>query len=195
MNKILKTIIIAGGILTMGCIALGVLAVAISPNKQLNTAQPRTQTATLAPRATVIQPTQPAPAIAPTDPPPQPTEAPTQAPPSLVVVSGKLVDSCKLSRIYEPDASKKLIAVQVSVRNNSTEQLDVNPLNFWLIDADGFVYRTELASCDEQIDVMKLAPGQAVQGMAGFHLPPNAKPVQIQYTGYRKGETNTAPLQ
>lgn len=187
MNKILKFAFIAGGILTGGCLLLAGYAVMSQPQKQLNTAQPRAQIVATTQQPIAAQPTavRVGPSPQPTEP-PQPTAIPPTAPPEPtqpppIQLSGKLVENCPTYGIYKPKEGKALLGVNVTLKNGSGEVVDINPLNFSAVDAEGFVYAPELASCDEQIELQKLNPGQAIRGMVGFHVPPNTKLVKIQY--------------
>lgn len=188
MNKILKLVFITGGILTGGCLLLAGYAVMSQPRIQLNTAQPRAQITAptqppIAVRSTTIQigpSPQPQKSAEPTAILPTDIPQPTQAPP--IQVSGKLVEKCPTMSIYEPKAGKVLIGVTVTLRNGSNGSLDINPLDFSAVDTEGFVYQPELGSCDEQIDMQSLSPGQALRGIVGFHVPPNTRLVQIQYS-------------
>lgn len=57
-------------------------------------------------------------------------------------------------------------SVEVSVTNNSQEQIDVNPLYFTMIDQDGQNHssRTGVGMDDNEIGAEKLSPGQATSG-------------------------------
>lgn len=187
MNKILKAALIMGGILAGGCLLLAGYAVMSNPKAQLNIAQPRAQIVTSTQQPVTAQSTavQVGPSPQPTTP-PMPTAIPPTAPPEPtqpppVQLSGKLVENCPVSRIYKPKEGKVLLGVNVTLKNGSNETLDINPLDFSAVDTEGFVYSPELASCDEQMELQKLNPGQAIRGMVGFHVPPNTKLVQIQY--------------
>lgn len=177
MNKILKIVIVGGGILILGCVGLAVIAPSVSPTLQSNTAQPKAPIAAPTQKAVSVTQPQSTEVILPTAP-PEPTAAVAK---QLITVSGKLLAKCTPSIIFEPKADKKLVGVQVTLKNNSSEIANVNPLYFSLVDSEGFVYAAQLASCDEQIDTTKLASGQAIRGIVGFLIPLNASPKQIQY--------------
>jgi hypothetical protein len=55
-------------------------------------------------------------------------------------------------------------SVKVTVTNNSDETISVNPLYFSITDTDGTKHSAELAADENQIDTVKLAPGENVSG-------------------------------
>ncbi|AKN71237.1 hypothetical protein QR97_16770 [Streptomyces sp. PBH53] len=55
-------------------------------------------------------------------------------------------------------------SVKVMVTNNSDETISVNPLYFGITDTDGTKHSAELAVDENQIDTVKLAPGENVSG-------------------------------
>lgn len=174
--KILKAVLIGGGILIVACV---VLALIVAPNMPKTTQQ---QAAKPQP-AQVESTAQPAliaekPAEQPTAPPPDP---PTQPPPvaSPIVLTGKLI-KCKPSILYKAKADTQLIGVAVTIKNSGTDEVNINPLYFELIDGDGFVYRAVLGSCDGQIDTTKLSSGTAIRGEIGFEIPKNATPKSLK---------------
>jgi hypothetical protein len=83
---------------------------------------------------------------------------------------------------YDAQPGTRLVAVEVVVANTSAEVQTVNPLSAALVDADGFVVTSELASVDDQLATVALLPGQKVRGMVGFTLPENAVPVALKWT-------------
>jgi hypothetical protein len=82
---------------------------------------------------------------------------------------------------YEAEVGKRLIAVEVVVGNVSGEMVTTNPLDATLIDADGFVYRPELAGRDGQLELMDLNPGEKVKGWVAFVVPESATPASIKF--------------
>jgi hypothetical protein len=55
-------------------------------------------------------------------------------------------------------------SVKVTVTNNGDETIDVNPLYFTITDTNGTKHTAELAADENQIDTVKLAPGENVSG-------------------------------
>ncbi|GAA2449241.1 DUF4352 domain-containing protein [Streptomyces macrosporus] len=55
-------------------------------------------------------------------------------------------------------------SILVTVVNNDTEKVDVNPLYFEVTGADGAKYDVELAVDERQIDTVELAKGEKVTG-------------------------------
>ncbi|GAB2863677.1 hypothetical protein GCM10027074_33670 [Streptomyces deserti] len=60
--------------------------------------------------------------------------------------------------------SSDYTSVLITITNNGDEQLDVNPLYFSITDADGTKHTAELAVDENQIDTVKLAPGENISG-------------------------------
>lgn len=56
-------------------------------------------------------------------------------------------------------------SVLVTIANNGDEQISVNPLYFAITDTDGTKHPAELAVDENQIDTVKLAPGENVSGV------------------------------
>ncbi|MFE7029266.1 DUF4352 domain-containing protein [Streptomyces sp. NPDC057621] len=55
-------------------------------------------------------------------------------------------------------------SVSVTITNNSDDTIDVNPLYFAITDTKGTKHASELAADENQIDTVKLAPGENVTG-------------------------------
>ena len=55
-------------------------------------------------------------------------------------------------------------SVSVTITNNSDKAIDVNPLYFTITDTNGSKHSAELAIDENQIDTMKLAPGENTTG-------------------------------
>jgi hypothetical protein len=88
---------------------------------------------------------------------------------------------------YKPETGKKLVAVEIIVGNVSVaKNLDVNALYATLIDKEGFTYKAELGSRDEQIETVQLAQGEKVRGWVAFKVPEATVARNIKYnmTGY-----------
>ncbi|MGW6459339.1 DUF4352 domain-containing protein [Streptomyces sp. NPDC055078] len=56
-------------------------------------------------------------------------------------------------------------SVKVTVTNNSTKKIDINPLYFTITDTSGTKHSAELAVDENQIDTMDLAPGENTTGI------------------------------
>lgn len=84
-------------------------------------------------------------------------------------------------RFYTPQTGKKLIAVEFIVGNVSGEQTSTNVLNATLIDANGFLYEPELASVENQLDLVDINPSEKIIGWAGFMIPEDATPLILKY--------------
>ncbi|MFE9456228.1 DUF4352 domain-containing protein [Streptomyces californicus] len=77
-----------------------------------------------------------------------------------VSVTGKQVDFKKSILAQGDDYT----SVQVTITNNSKKDLDVNPLYVTITDADGSKHTAELGVDEDQLDMVKLAPGENVTG-------------------------------
>ncbi|MFJ2111883.1 DUF4352 domain-containing protein [Streptomyces sp. NPDC087850] len=55
-------------------------------------------------------------------------------------------------------------SVQVTLTNGGDKDLDVNPLYFTITDTNGSKHTAELAMDEDQIDTVKLAPGENITG-------------------------------
>ena len=124
----------------------------------------------------------------------EPTEAPTDTPEPQPLYLGDVVEQYEylLSAVavedpttpgmfYEPEAGKKLMAVEIIVGNVSGEALSVNPLYATLLDSEGFAYQPELAGRDRQIVTVYLSPGEKARGWIAFEVPEGAIAASIKY--------------
>jgi hypothetical protein len=88
----------------------------------------------------------------------EPKEAPAKKAP--VVVTAKVVEF-KKSILADGD---DYTSVQVTLTNNGDKDLDVNPLYFTVTDTGGSKHTAELGVDEDQMEVVKLAPGENVTG-------------------------------
>lgn len=103
------------------------------------------------------------PAKTPTNTAPEKAEAsskPKPAPAAPVKITAK---KTAFSKSILADGSD-YTSVLVTVTNNSDKEIDVNPLYFTITDTNGTKHTAELAADKEQIDTVKLAPGENVSG-------------------------------
>ncbi|MBT2440309.1 DUF4352 domain-containing protein [Streptomyces sp. ISL-36] len=56
-------------------------------------------------------------------------------------------------------------SVTVTITNNSTEKISVNPLYFTITDSIGEKHQAQLGEDEKQIDTMDLAPGEKATGV------------------------------
>ncbi|MBD3544477.1 DUF4352 domain-containing protein [Streptomyces sp. JV180] len=87
-----------------------------------------------------------------------PKEEPAKKAP--VTVTGKQVDF-KKSILAQDD---NYTSVQVTITNNSKNDLDINPLYVTITDTDGSKHTAELGVDEDQLDTVKLSPGENVTG-------------------------------
>ncbi|MFJ6717475.1 DUF4352 domain-containing protein [Streptomyces sp. NPDC091259] len=88
----------------------------------------------------------------------QPSGSPEKKQP--VIVSAKKAEF-KASVLAQGDG---YTSVSVTVTNNSTKSINVNPLYFTLTDTSGTKYAAQLAVDENQIDTVELAPGENITG-------------------------------
>ncbi|MFE7137999.1 DUF4352 domain-containing protein [Streptomyces sp. NPDC057644] len=77
-----------------------------------------------------------------------------------VTVTAKAVDFKKSVLAQGDDYT----SVQVTIGNNSKQDLDINPLYVTITDTDGGKHTAELGVDEDQIDVVTLTPGENVTG-------------------------------
>ncbi|MBQ1118527.1 DUF4352 domain-containing protein [Streptomyces sp. C3-3] len=77
-----------------------------------------------------------------------------------VTVTGKQVDFKKSVLAQGDDYT----SVQVTITNNSKNDIDINPLYVTITDTDGSKHTAELGVDEDQLDTVTLAPGENVTG-------------------------------
>ncbi|MCX4628515.1 DUF4352 domain-containing protein [Streptomyces sp. NBC_01443] len=96
-----------------------------------------------------------------------PSKAPESKPSSAAPEKKAAVDvvakkaEFKKSIIAQGDA---YTSVSVTITNNSSKPIDVNPLYFAITDTNGTKHMAELAADEDQIATVQLAPGENVTG-------------------------------
>ncbi|WP_437085829.1 DUF4352 domain-containing protein [Streptomyces sp. enrichment culture] len=103
------------------------------------------------------------PAVAPSEPAQVPEAAPSSAAPekkAAVTVVAK--QAAYKKSIIAPDGD--YTSVSVTVTNNSSKPIGVNPLYFTITDTSGGKHVAELAADEDQIATVELAPGENVTG-------------------------------
>ncbi|WP_371602321.1 DUF4352 domain-containing protein [Streptomyces sp. NBC_01220] len=88
----------------------------------------------------------------------EPKEKPAEAGP--VVVTAKKA-TFKKSVLADND---NYTSVEVTIKNNGDDDIDVNPLYFTITDTGGSKHTPELAVDENQMGTVKLAPGENVTG-------------------------------
>ncbi len=83
--------------------------------------------------------------------------------------------------LFEPKPGMRLVAVDITVGNVSGERLTVNPLDAYLVDANGFVYGLELGGAEGQLELRDLNAGEKVRGRVGFLIPADAQPEAVKF--------------
>lgn len=89
---------------------------------------------------------------------------------------------------YEPEAGKKLVAVEFVVGNVSGETFSSNVLYTTLVDAGGFLYGAESSLVEGSLELLDVNPGERVRGWAGFVIPQDATPASLKYEFHGSGE-------
>ncbi|GHB38717.1 hypothetical protein GCM10010347_05240 [Streptomyces cirratus] len=88
----------------------------------------------------------------------QPSKAPEEKQ-SVTVTAQKT--AFKASVLAQGDG---YTSVSVTVTNNSTKSINVNPLYFTITDTNGTKHAAQLAADENQIDTVELAPGENITG-------------------------------
>jgi len=105
-----------------------------------------------------------------------------------------VADPAQPGMLYQAEAGKKLVAVEIILSNLSGDPLSVNPLSAVLVDAEGFTYQAELAGVDDQIDTLVILPGERIRGWVAYKVPEAAVPAAIKYAPDLWGEAFKAGL-
>jgi hypothetical protein len=75
----------------------------------------------------------------------------------------------------------------VTITNNRTGPFEYWPMDYSLVDAEGFVYDcggTATTNDEQLLSNASLAPGQTVKGYVAGEIPDSAVPVQVKYEPY-----------
>lgn len=87
----------------------------------------------------------------------------------------------------QPQAGKTFIAVQLSIKNNSTAAIAPNPdLEVTLIDSNNQSYNPDfgntIAGCQAFASTLSIAPADTTTGCVAFQVPSGTIPAKTQYT-------------
>jgi len=111
---------------------------------------------------------------------PRLTEVTDQDGRSMIV--WRVLDPAPASRLYAPKEGQRVVAVEVTVTNiSSDEEVFVSPLRFQLIDTNGAVYDGSLASTAAEITTAHLTRGSSRTGLAGFILPNGVQAATLRF--------------
>lgn len=96
-----------------------------------------------------------------------PAKAPEPAPSSAKPEKKAAVAVTATKATFKPSvlAQGDYTSVSVTVTNNSGKEISVNPLYFAITDTNGTKHVAELAVDENQIDTVKLAPGENITGI------------------------------
>lgn len=137
-----------GGLLLLGAIIF-VIGIFASIGDSTDPKTPRQSTPTIAAEAPAATPSKAAP--------PEPEPAPEQP----VKIEAKKTPFTR--GILAPDGPHT--SVRVTITNGSNKTISVNPLYFTITATDGMKYTHELAADEQQLDAVKLAPGEKTTGV------------------------------
>jgi hypothetical protein len=70
--------------------------------------------------------------------------------------------------LYSATDGTRLVGVEVVLGNLSQDKVNANPLYFYLVDTNGFVYSAELGVANEQLDSIELAKSEKVKGVVAL---------------------------
>ncbi len=112
-----------------------------------------------------------------------PPPAPAAAPPPLAQVGQTIeeqgyrftvtnVESAASYGIYDADAGKQLLAVEVLVESGTSSGVDVNPFYFSVQDLDGYEYTISIFGKDPSLQSQNDLPaGEKMRGWVTFEVP------------------------
>jgi hypothetical protein len=107
----------------------------------------------------------------------------------------RMEDPTDPSQFYDPTPGTKLVAVDIVVANESAEAITTNPLDATLVDNQGFVHTVQLGGRDGgQLQLVRLEPGERVQGWVSFELPVGRSAEVIQFEMSFSGPTLEAEI-
>lgn len=89
--------------------------------------------------------------------------------------------SIRPSRFYQPQPGRKLVGIEVIVRNISGAPFTSNPLYAELVDTQGFLYPLAFGAIQGELQLFDVDPGEMVQGWVGFEMPHSAAPGTLRY--------------
>lgn len=118
-------------------------------------------------------------------------EAETQTEPTSIYVLSA-VDPDTPGFFYSPVDGSHLVTVEVVLENHEPEPMNVNPLNFSLVDDQGLVHTIELGASDahDQVATLDLYTGERVRGWVSFTIEDGTTPVNLKYDlGFLSDET------
>lgn len=136
---------------------------------------------------------------------PEPTQAPSLTPTPSERYLGDIVeeDGVWLTALAVQDpatpgmfasigAGNKLVAVEVVIGNSGSGQVSVNTLYAQLVDTDGFIYQSELASLETglNLNTVTLFKGEKAKGWIAFEVPQEAIPSILIYKPELFGKTS-----
>jgi hypothetical protein len=92
-----------------------------------------------------------------------------------------LEDPAKTSQFYQKQMDTRLVAVEVVLANVSGAKISRNPLAFYIVDTDGFVYAAALGGRDGQLSLIDIGPSDKVKGWVAFEIPTKAALESIEF--------------
>lgn len=93
----------------------------------------------------------------------------------------RIVDPAEPGILYDAEAGKRLVAVEVVFANIAGETIDINPMKFTLFDTAGSEYDLDLMGAADQIGNAGLYAGERIKGLIGFKLPEGAIPGRLVF--------------
>ena len=84
--------------------------------------------------------------------------------------------------IYDADAGKQLLAVEVLVESSATSGVDVNPFYFSVQDSDGYEYTISIFGKDPSLQSQNDLPsGEKMRGRVTFEVPTSAHGLVLKF--------------
>lgn len=106
----------------------------------------------------------------------------------LVDLDGKavVVNSVKpyknKNQFMTPKEGSKVVSVDVSLKNNSSDSYNYNVLDFRLQDNQDYTYTNSVSDIEPYITTGVIQPGQTTRGYITYEIPEENEPIKLTYT-------------
>jgi hypothetical protein len=82
----------------------------------------------------------------------------------------------------QPIDGNKLVAVDITTKNNSDEAYTINPFHFKLQDSGDYTYSHSVSDKEPFLHAAALQPGESSRGFLVFEIPEDNTPTKLIYT-------------
>jgi hypothetical protein len=93
----------------------------------------------------------------------------------------QLQDPALPGSLYQAQAGRRLVAVEVMLGNVAGERMLANGSSLLMRDEAGGNYQPDVLALDRSLGASRLDAGERVKGWVAFHLPDGARPVSVHY--------------